>query len=405
MTDRADPHTLSEREVRSKSKTGLYGDRGNPNLYLKVTSGGTKSWVFRYWRDGRRYALGLGSYPYITLAAARGLAHHHRNLRLGGDDPMTAKRAKIAAGRVAKAKAMSFEECAVAYVAAHEAGWRDQREGKLWTASLGSHVYPAIGKLPVDAIDLPLVLRVIEPLWQTKTTTAARVRRRIENVLDWATVRGYRKGDNPARWKGHLDQVLPKERKVAKVEHHEALPYSEMGAFMAELRNDEKLSARALEFAILTATRAGEVVGATWSEFDLEARTWAIPAERMKAAREHRVPLSDAALALLRALPRTGDRVFSVSRTIVWYAVKRIRPEITVHGFRSSFRDWAGERTGFAREVVEQCLAHAAGDQTELAYRRGDALEKRRQVMDAWAKFCAQPVGTGDNVRSIRAGG
>jgi integrase len=314
----------------------------------------------------------------------------------------------MAAKRTAKARrqgTMTFRECASAYIAAQQAGWRDEREAKLWAASLRDHVYPVLGDLPVEIIDLPLVLRVIEPMWQTKTTTASRLRRRVEAVLDWATVRGYRQGENPARWKGLLDQVLPKERKVARVEHHEALPYAETAAFMAELRSQATTTARALEFAILTATRVGEVIGARWAEIDFQGRVWAIPAERMKAAREHRVPLSDAAVALLEALPRTSARIFPVSRTSVWYAAKRLRPEITVHGFRSSFRDWAGERTSYAREVIEQCLAHAAGDQTELAYRRGDALEKRRRVMEDWATFCAQPAPASDNVRPIRVAG
>jgi integrase len=392
---------LTDRAIAGKSKRGLYGDGGN--LFLRVADGGTKSWVFRYWHDGQRHALGLGPYPDVPLKEARDLAYQERRRRRAGDDPATVKRAAVAAKRVAKAKAMSFEECAAAYIIAHQPGWHNEREPRLWAATMRDHVYPVIGKLPVGAIDLPLILRVIEPLWQTTTSTASRVRQRIENILDWATVRGYRTGDNPARWKGHLDQLLPKERKVAPIEHHEALPYGEVAAFMAQLRSDRKLSARVLEFAILTATRAGEVIGATWAEIDFERRVWVIPAERMKAGREHRIPLSEPALALLRALPRTGDKVFPVGAGALWRVAKKLRPEITVHGFRSSFRDWAGERTSFAREVVEQCLAHAAGDQTELAYRRGDALEKRRQVMDAWAKFCAQPVPVGDNVLRIRA--
>ncbi len=362
-------HKLTDRAVAAKPP-GLYGDGGS--LYLKVTPSQTRSWVFRYWHDGRRHALGLGPYPDISLAQARIRAEAQRRLRLDGQDPMAAKRARIAEQRAVEAKGMTFEDCATAYVKAHKAGWRDEREAKLWTASLRDHVYPTIGKLPVDAIDLPLVLRVIEPMWQTKTATASRVRRRIENILDWATVRGHRSGDNPARWKGHLDQVLPKERKVAQVEHHEALPYPAVGAFMVELRSDKKLSARALEFSILTAARVGEVVGATWQEIDFKGRTWTIPAERMKADREHRVPLSDAALALLEALPRTGARVFPVSRTIVWYAAAIYAPRSrsTAFGRASATGPESGPATR-ARLSSSAWRSHAAsGIKPELAYRR-----------------------------------
>jgi integrase len=398
MSNRTAPHTLTDAEVRGKSQAGLYGDLGNPNLYLRVAPGGSKSWVFRYWRNRRRHAIGLGPYPRVSLAKARAAAHEQRKLLDNGEDPAAVKRSAMK-----RVSTLTFEDCAKGYIAAHQAGWKTSKEAHEWTASMRIYAYPAIGKSPVEAIDLPLVLRVIEPLWQTKTSTGSRVRQRIENILDWATVRGHRRGDNPARWRGHLDQILPKPNKVAKVEHYAAMPYTEIGAFVASLRNARPaLAARGLEFAILTAARVGEVNGATWSEIDLEARVWAIPADRMKAGKDHRVPLSAAALALLEALPRTGDRVFPVGDVALWRVAKKLRPDITVHGFRSSFRDWAGERTSYAREVVEQCLAHAAGDATELAYRRGDALEKRRQVMEAWAGFCAQPAPAG-NVRAIRA--
>jgi len=407
---------LTERAIRNNTKPGLYGDRGN--LYLKITPTGTKSWVFRYSVPApdkgadqrRRHALGLGSYPDVPLAEARERAYEERRRRLAGNDPAAIRRAAAAAKRVAEAKAMTFQDCAEAYIKAHRAGWKTIKEANEWTASMRIYVEPVLGELPVAAVDLPLVLRVIEPMWQTRTSTASRVRQRIENILDWATVRGYRTGDNPARWKGHLDKMLPKVSKVAPVEHYAAMPYADVAAFMIDLHtagrtSSQATAAKGLQFAILTATRVGEVIGATWQEIDFKGRVWVIPAERMKAGREHRVPLSDAALALLQALPRTGDRVFPVGDVALWRVAKRIRPEITVHGFRSTFRDWAGERTSYAREVVEQCLAHAAGDQTELAYRRGDALEKRRHVMDAWAKFCAQPAPAGGNVVGLQEAG
>jgi integrase len=389
-------HTLSPREVASKAKPGLYGDGGN--LFLRVAPGGAKSWVFRYWHDRRRGVISLGSYDTVSLAEARTKAHEQRRLRLDGHDPAAAREASKIAARVAEDSTITFKECAEAYIAAHRAGWRTVKQAKDWTATLRAYAHPVLGDLPVAAIDLPLILRVLEPLWTEKTSTAARIRTRLENILDWATVRGFRTGDNPARWKGNLEHLLAKKSKVAKTEHYPALPYTDIGPFMTELRARPGLPAKAAEFAILTAMRAGEVTGATWSEIDLKSRVWVIPSERMKAGREHRVPLSDAALAILKALPRNGPRVLPVDTVTVWRAVKRLRPEITLHGFRSTFRDWAGERTSFAREVVEQCLAHAAGDQTELAYRRGDALTKRRQVMDAWARFCAQPVERGEVV-------
>jgi integrase len=268
-------HKMTDRAIASKVKPGLYGDGGN--LFLRVADGGTKGWVFRYTLSGgRKRAMGLGPYPDITLAEARDRAQELRRQRLDGEDPMAEKRA----AKAKRMQAMTFRECADAYIKAHAAGWRDEREAKLWAASLRDHVHPVLGDLPVDAIDLPLVLRVIEPMWQTKTTTASRLRRRIEAILDWATVRRYRQGENPARWKGLLDQVLPKERKVARVEHHEALPYTETPTFVAELRRQDTITARPLEFAILTATRVGEVVGARWSEVDLQGRVWVIPPER-----------------------------------------------------------------------------------------------------------------------------
>jgi integrase len=391
-------HTLSPREVASKAKPGLYGDGGN--LFLRVAPGGAKSWVFRYWREGKRRVISLGSCDTVSLTEARTMAHEQRRLRLDGHDPAASRAAAKTAARIAEVSGITFEECAKAYIAAHRAGWHTAKEARDWTATLQTYAHPVIGKLPVVAIDLPLILRVIEPLWTEKTSTAARIRMRLENILDWATVRGYRTGDNPARWKGNLEHLLAKRSRVAKIEHHPALSYTDIGAFMAELRARPGLPARALEFAVLTAARAGEVTGATWSEIDLKGGVWVIPSERMKTRREHRVPLSDTALAIIEAMPRNGPRLFPVDTVTVWRAVKRLLPGITLHGFRSTFRDWAGERTSFAREVVEQCLAHAAGDQTELAYRRGDALDRRRQVMDAWARFCAQPTQGGEVVAS-----
>lgn len=410
-------HTLSAQAVEKKAKQGLYSDGGG--LYLKVTPTGTKSWVYRYSvvapdkgeAHRRRHALGLGAYPDISLADARERARAQRLLRLDGDDPITVKRAKATERRVAaaaeKARKVTFEECANTYIQTHEAAWRDRRGAPQWRRSLDTHAHPIIGSLPVAAIDTALVMSVLQPIWTTKSETASRVRRRIENILDWATVSELRQGANPARWKGHLDKLLPKKSKLAAVKHYDKLDYRHMGTFMAELRRIDRLGARALDFAILTAARLGEVVKAKWSEIDFNARLWTVPAEHMKRGKEHRVPLSDAALAILQALPGNHDpdsRVFPLSGTIVWYVAKAVREDVTIHGFRGTFRDWAGDQTRFQQEVIEQCLAHRIGDATEQSYYTSDALDKRRKVMDAWARYCAMPAATtaGSDVVRLR---
>jgi integrase len=404
---------LSAREVATKTKPGIYGDGGG--LYLKVTPTGTKSWVFRYWTNGRRHALGLGPCHTITLAEAREKAREQRRLRLDGHDPAATKRAKAAERRVETAKAMTFRQCAEAYINTHEAGWRNAKHAAQWTATLTTYAYPMFGSLPVAAVDVGLVMKAIEPIWSTKPETASRVRGRIESILDWATVRGHRQGENPARWRGHLESLLPRKTKVRSVEHHAALPYADIAAFLIELREQEGVAARALEFAILAAARTGEVLGARWDEVDMNNRLWTVPGARMKAGKEHRVPLSDAALAILEKMSeqRTGDYVFpgaaagrSLSNMALLMTLRRMkRADLTAHGFRSTFSDWCAERTAYPAEVREMALAHAVGDKVEAAYRRGDLFEKRRKVMDDWAQFCAQLAPISDNVRPIRAAG
>jgi integrase len=300
---------------------------------------------------------------------------------------------------------MTFQACADAYIAAHRAGWRSAKSLTAWEGTLGAYVHPVFGALPVQAIDTALVTKAIEPIWAEKPETAGRVRGRIEAILDWATARGHRQGENPARWRGHLDKLLPNKTKVRRVEHHAALPYPEISAFMAELRQQEGVAALALEFAILTAARTGEVIGARWDEFNLAERLWTIPGQRMKAGREHRVPLPDAALAIIETMAgiREGDFVFPggkasrpLSNMSMLMLLRRMgREDLTIHGFRSSFRDWAAERTGFPAEVAEMALAHTVADAVERAYRRGDLFQMRRQMMDAWAKFCAAPSAAG----------
>jgi integrase len=395
---------LTARFVETVKEPGLYGD-GN-NLYLQVTKGG-KSWIYRYKiaGGGGRRDMGLGSVDLVSLAEARDKALAARRLMLDGFDPLDSKRAAKAAKQLEAARALSFKAAAGKCIAAHKAGWKSVKHAGQWTATLETYVYPIFGDLPVGAIDTALVTRAIEPLWSTKPETAGRVRGRIEAVLDWARARGYRSGENPARWRGHLDQLLPKRAKVRRVEHHAALPYAEIGAFMAKLRAAEGISARALEFAILTAGRTGEVIGARWDEVNLDEKLWTIPADRMKAGKEHRVPLSAPAVALLRQLAEasTGDFVFpggrrgkALSNMAMLQTLRRMgRGDLTAHGFRSTFRDWAAELTNFPAELAEMALAHAVTDKVEAAYRRGDMFEKRRRLMDAWGSFLAtvRPAG------------
>jgi integrase len=305
------------------------------------------------------------------------------------------------------ALAITFKECAEQYIKAHQPSWKNEKHAKQWPATLATYAYPVIGGLPVQAIDTALVTKIIEPMWASKAETANRLRGRIEAVLDWATARGYRKGENPARWRGHLDNLLPSQAKFRRVSHHAALPYVQIGTFMAELRQQEGVAARTLEFAILTAARTGEVIGATWNEIDLPQATWTIPAARMKAGREHRVPLCRRAVEILLVQKKAasdhakasgpvfpGQREgMGLSNMAMLMMLRRMgREDLTAHGFRSSFRDWAAEQTQVSREVAEMALAHAVGDSTETAYRHSDLLEKRRRLMEMWGAYCSRPV-------------
>lgn len=394
---------LTARQVETRKTAGLFADGGG--LYLQITAGGAKSWIFRYQRAGRRRDMGLGSADLFTLAEARQKALAARRMVAEGIDPIDARHAERQAKALDAAKAMTFKAAALAYIAAHRAGWKNPVHAKQWPSTLETYVYPLFGSLPVGAVDTALVTKAIEPIWTEKPETASRVRGRIESVLDWATARGYRTGENPARWKGHLQNLLPKKSKVRRVEHHAALPYAEIGAFMTELREQPGTAARALEFAILTAARTGEVIGARWDEFDLAERVWTIPAERMKAGKEHRVPLSDAALAIVEEMGaiRSGEFVFPggkpgrpLSNMALLMTLRRMkRDDLTAHGFRSTFRDWISEKTNFPSEVAEMALAHTVADKVEAAYRRGDLFQKRRQLAEAWAKFCDAPTTTG----------
>jgi integrase len=397
---------LTALAVSRAKQRGYYADGGG--LYLQVGASGAKSWVFRFKKDGRLREMGLGPVHTITLAEAREHAAECRKLRLRNVDPIEARHADKAAAKLAAAKSMTFRQCAEAYIEANKSSWANAKHAAQWPATLGTYAYPIFGDFPVQSIDVALVTKALEPIWQTKTETASRLRGRIQTVLDWATARDFRQGDNPARWRGHLDKLLPPRSKVQKVEHHAALPYAEIGAFMAALREHESTSALALEFLILTAARTGEVIGAKWDEIDLGAALWTIPAERMKAKREHRVPLSKPALAILKRLHenRSGEIVFPGARAgkplsnmaLLMLLERMNRADLTVHGFRSTFRDWAAERTNFPREVAEHALAHSLPDKVEAAYRRGDLFDKRRKMMDAWARHCSQPAQSAEIV-------
>jgi integrase len=350
---------------------------------------------------GREREMGLGSLLVVSLAEAREKASHARKLKAEGVDPIEAKRAKQAATRLEVAKSVTFENASASYFAAHRASWRNAEHAHQWQSTLSRYVYPVFGSFPVGAIDTTLVLQALEPIWSTKTETADRVRGRIEAVLDWAQARGCRDGENPARWRGHLDNLLPVQSKLVPVRHHAALPVAELPSFFRSLRVQEGATARALEFLILTAARTGEVTGAKWSEVDTTAATWSVPAARMKGGREHRVPLPLAALAILENMNTTGEpdgfifsgrkRAQRLPQRAMRSLLERTREDATVHGFRSTFRDWAAERTDFSGEVVEMALSHTISNKVEAAYRRGDLFEKRRVLMEQWAAFCESP--------------
>lgn len=411
-------HRLTDRKVKT-TLPGKYHDGAGLYLIAIMNSEGVinRNWSLRYGIGGGKHRYcGLGSYPLVSLADAREKAEDARKLLTKGIDPIAHKAAVRASlsQQEATTEAKTFRECAKAYIAAHEAGWRGKRETKRWSNSLEAYAYPVIGDKDVATASTEDMLKILSPIWTTKPETALQVRGRIERIFDWAKVQKFRDGSNPAMWRGHLAHLLPKVSRRRRVKHHPALPYKELPAFMVELRELEEMPARCLEFLILTASRTAEAVLAVWTEIDLEKRVWVIPAGwdvepgRTHADREHRVPLSDAAVDLLRRLPRINEYVFPgdynahMCLSILRLLMKRMeRTGITGHGFRSSFRDWAGNETYFAREIAEAALGHVIGDEAEQAYWRSDALERRRQLMQAWADYCTQTPGA--NVIPLRA--
>jgi integrase len=450
-------HRLSAVQVKGLKEPGYYADGGN--LYLQVTKASqpdrgeassrartsrarsrnvvaetvhlptpvaaaadarqakapsaTKSWIFRFTLAGRTRDMGLGRFPTVSLDRARELAEGYRRLVAAGRDPITVRDDERRAAEAARTKGRTFEQCATAYIEAHEPSWVNRKHRQQWTNTLKRYAYPLLGKVPVSAVDTDLVMQVLQPLWSKKPETASRLRGRIETILDWAKVSGLREGENPARWRGHLDHLLPSKRKVRAVKHHPAVPYKEIPSFMAKLRDRDGVAERALEFGILTALRSQEFRRATWAEIDTDERLWTVPGGRMgrmkrkhkDEARDHRVPLSAAALALLKDLPHLADYVFpgqrkgdAISDTAIRDVLRDMgyaHEDATIHGFRSSFRDWAAERTNFPNHVAEAALAHEIGNDVEAAYRRGELLAKRRQLMEAWAGYCASKPAAG----------
>jgi integrase len=393
----------------SRAKTpGLRADGGG--LYLQTTAATARSWIFRYRPPGRKTPrdLGLGSLATVSLAQARELARRAREILATGRDPIEAKREATAKARLDAARNMTFQEAAETYVADHKVGW-SERHADQWASSMEMYGYPILGKLAVADVDVSLVLKVLNPIWTTKPETGSRVRSRVESVLDWAKARGFRSGDNPARWRGNLDHLLPAKTKVRAVRHYPALPYDDIGTFMVDLRKEEGVAARALEFAILTASRTSEVTGAIPIEFDRAKALWTVPPERIKARREHRVPLTTRALEILEEMaPLAGAYVFpgrkgkALGVNALLGVINRLGYSVTTHGFRSSFKDWSIERTNYPSDMSEVALAHVVPDKTLRAYMRSDMLEKRRRMMADWAKFCARPSRVAD-VISINA--
>jgi integrase len=397
-------HRLTDAVIRRLTEAKLHPD--GDGLHLKVTATGTKSWVFRFKHGAPHpFSMGLGPYPDTSLAKARAKAGDARTLLARGINPIEEKKRQAKAATPEQKQVMTFDLAVEQFLDDREGGWKNAKHRQQWRNTLKTYASPAIGKKEVADITTADVLQILKPIWQTKAETASRVRGRIESVLDWAKVNNFRTGENPAAWRGHLAHILPARNKKRTVRHHPALPFSEVPEFMDELRDNIAISSRALQFTVLTAVRTSEAINATWNEIDLDARLWIIPKQRMKADVEFRVPLADAAIAVLKALPRIDGNPYlfpgarngrPLSNMAMLELLRGLRPGSTVHGFRSSFRDWAGDSTDFPRDTIEMCLAHAVEDEVEAAYRRSDMIAKRRRVMDAWASYCGRGVQKGE---------
>lgn len=386
---------LSALAVSRLTEMGHHTVGGVAGLYLYVNETGARSWVLRTVVGQKRRHMGLGGYPDVPLAQARDKAREARQLVEAGIDPIVRREQARSRLMAQQASQKTFKDAANAYIEAHGDSWKNSKHRAQWKSTLERYAFPVVGEMLVKDVEQTHVLKVLEPIWKTKNETASRLRGRIESILDWATVRKYRSGENPARWKGHLDKLLAAPKKIQKIEHRKAVPFKDAPKFMQALRQMHGTAARALEFSILCASRSGEVRGMTWSEVDLDNGIWVIPGERMKAGKEHRVPLSDAALKLLSIQPKTsgtavmfpGMKGGPLSDMTMTAVMRRMKVDAVPHGFRSTFRDWAGDQTHHPRDVVEMALAHVIENKSEAAYRRSDALEKRRQLMNDWAEF------------------
>ena len=395
------------------AKPGRYADGGG--LHLLVKDSGARSWVYRFMLGGKSRDVGLGAAGLggISLAAARDARDALRIKVKAGTDPLEERQRKaadaIAEAQIAKVAGITFKSVSEIYMESNWDSWRNHKHRHQWKSTMATYVYPVIGDLPVAEVGTTHVLQILEPMWRSKSETASRVRGRIETILDAAKARGYREGENPARWRGHIAQILPARARLTRG-HHKAMPYESIPEFLAALQQREAIAALALDFTILTAASTGEVIGAKWDEIDLDKAVWTIPANRMKAGKEHRVPLSLRAVEILkstRELRKEGlfpaVRGGALSGMAMAMLLRRIGVDVTVHGFRSSFRDWCAECTGYAHEVAEMALAHTIDNKVERAYRRGDLFEKRRRLMDDWAAYCVTgEVTIGDNVTPIR---
>lgn len=384
---------LTVRKIEALTEKGWYPD--GHGLYLQISSTGSKSWVYRYQTNGRQHWHGLGTYTRLnSLIQARNAAAQCKQLRKDGIDPIQYQRSKV----VNPHGSVTFKDCAEQYITSQMAGWKNSKHIQQWRNSLNNHAYPVIGSIPVQDIDIAMVLKILEPIWATKTETASRVRQRIESTLDWATIREYRTGANPAQWKGRLDKILPSQHKVQKPKHFAAMKYQELPDYFWSLRQKETVASKALAFTILTATRNSETRAATYSEVDQSNSVWIISDIRMKAGKEHRIPLTTEPQKIIEEMKphrRSDDYIFpgtrygsAISDAALLKLVKNTHPALTVHGFRSTFRDWAAECTDHPREIVEAALAHSLKNKVEAAYLRSDHLEKRRKLMVSWTKYC-----------------
>lgn len=420
---------LTALKVARQTAPGMFSDGGG--LYLRVSREGAKSWSFRYMLNGKAREMGLGALHAVSLADARKRAAEARGLLVDGKDPIDSRDAAKASQRIQASRIKSFKQCAENYIEAHKFGWRNKKHIAQWTSSLEEYAFTILGDTPVHDVDDAMIMKIFEQVrptfpagknfWTARPETASRLRGRIEKILDWATVRKLRSGDNPARWRGHLESQFPARSKVSKVKHRPALPYAEVGQFVKTLKDEDGIASLALQFTILTASRTAETIGARWTEFDLKKGVWVVPADRIKAGREHKVPLSQGALQALEQarvhqdkIGKTSEWVFPsykptrpLSNMAMLALLKRMgRTDITVHGFRSSFRDWAAEQTNFPREIAEAALAHISGDKVEASYLRTDHFSKRKQMMEAWGRYCVTIALEKEetNVRSIRGG-